>query len=76
MGIAHGCDRTRLPDHGTDAGHGETRVGVQIMMLVEITRAGQPDMPCFTSRAVLDELHQRFRLNMSKVRHRVKRAER
>lgn len=39
----------------------------QIMMLVEITRAGQPDMPCFTSRAVLDELHQRFRLNMSKA---------
>mmetsp|Transcript_4290 Transcript_4290/g.8289 ORF Transcript_4290/g.8289 Transcript_4290/m.8289 type:complete len:153 (+) Transcript_4290:1-459(+) len=39
----------------------------QMMMLVEITRAGQPDMPCFTSRQVLDELHARFKLNLSKA---------
>jgi len=39
----------------------------QILMLVEITLAGQPDLPCFEGRNVLEDLQDRFKLNMSRA---------
>ncbi|EKX34474.1 hypothetical protein GUITHDRAFT_90465 [Guillardia theta CCMP2712] len=38
----------------------------QILMMVEITRAGQPDLPCFTSRTVLEEMQERFKLGLNR----------
>uniref|UniRef100_A0A7S0HF68 1-phosphatidylinositol 4-kinase n=1 Tax=Hanusia phi TaxID=3032 RepID=A0A7S0HF68_9CRYP len=38
----------------------------QILMMVEVTRAGQPDLPCFTSRTVLEEMQERFKLDLSR----------
>eukprot|EP00290_Baffinella_frigidus_P042701 CAMPEP_0180280490 /NCGR_PEP_ID=MMETSP0988-20121125/8662_1 /TAXON_ID=697907 /ORGANISM="non described non described, Strain CCMP2293" /LENGTH=292 /DNA_ID=CAMNT_0022252343 /DNA_START=117 /DNA_END=995 /DNA_ORIENTATION=+ len=38
----------------------------QIQMLVEITRAGQPDLPCFQSASVLEELEDRFKTRLSR----------
>lgn len=40
----------------------------QIMILVEITRAAQPDLPCFGSRTVLQDMASRFQLSTGKVR--------
>jgi len=39
----------------------------QVMMLVEITRAAQPDLPCFTARTVLQDMAARFQLGLTKA---------
>lgn len=38
----------------------------QIMMVVEIAMAGQPDLPCFSGRNILEELEDRFKPEMSR----------